>query len=824
MALISLGLGWIVGLLAGIHFDIPLSTLALFLVATAALVPLLRRAGWSVPLSLVALVVVLGILRVELAPVPSPMPPTVGLVALKGTISSSPELAGSSERFSFSAGLVSFDEAYAEESAEEVWETFSSEMLVVARPPPSLVQARIRPYFRYGDELLLRGRLEEPTRYGDFDYPAYLQRQGIYHTLAFPEVEFLGQGQGNPLRALLQDFRLGAASRLDDILPQTQSALAQALLLGKRDALPDEVRDEFRSSGTSHLLAVSGLHVGVVLFLTLGASSFALGRRRQLYLLVPLFAVWGYAALTGLAPPVERAAIMATVFMCAVAIGRPRSHIPAILLAAAVMAGLEPHALLQVSFQLSFAAIAGIALILPWLGDRRPEELRDGVWRGAWHYIRGGLIVSVAATLATLPLVAFNFHQVPTLGIPTTILALPAIPFLLGGSAIGVVGEVLYGPLGQLIGWYAWVPLTYTLELVGLVAHVPGATFPVPGIPEVAVVAYYVILAMLVASPRRLRLAWMESAWTWLRERRHVASEPATDSKSTTVPPVLPNIARVTFVVLLAGVAVFLWLRVLSSGDGRLHVTFLDVGQGDSILIESPAGKRILVDGGPAPRTALRHLDDRTRFWDRDIDLVVLTHGDEDHFAGLVDVVRRYDIGGVMQGGFASESPLYPGWEKVLVDRGMVRLPAERGQTIDLGEPLRLEILHPPPGNESASRNNSGAVLKLSYGEVSFLLTADIEAEAEAELLRNYSNLDSTVLKVPHHGSNTSTTPAFLRSVGPDIAVISAGKENPFGHPSPLVMARLLRVLPSERILTTADHGSIRLSTDGKRLWLHTNR
>ena len=107
---------------------------------------------------------------------------------------------------------------------------------------------------------------------------------------------------------------------------------------------------------------------------------------------------------------------------------------------------------------------------------------------------------------------------------------------------------------------------------------------------------------------------------------------------------------------------------------------------------------------------------------------------------------------------------------------------------------------------------------------MSFLLTADIEAEAEAELLRNYSNLDSTVLKVAHHGSNTSTTPAFLRSVGPDIAVVSAGKENPFGHPSPLVMARLQRVLPSERILTTADHGSIRLSTDGKRLWLHTNR
>ena len=575
---------------------------------------------------------------------------------------------GASERFSFSTSLISLGDVYDEEDTGETWEPFNGEVLVVARPLPALVQARGRPYFRYGDELLLRGRLEEPVRYGDFDYPAYLERQGIYHTLAFPEVQFLEEGRGNPLRALLHDLRLGAAAHLDGILPQNQSALAQALLLGKRDALPDKVRDDFRSSGTSHLLAVSGLHVGVVLFLTLGASAFAFGRRRQLYLLVPLFAVWGYAALTGLAPPVERAAIMATVFMCAVAIGRPRSHIPAILLAAAVMAGLEPHALLQVSFQLSFAAIAGIALILPWLGDRSPRRTpKRHLALGLWHYIRGGLIVSVAATLATLPLVAFNFHQVPTLGIPTTILALPAIPFLLGGSAIGVIGDLLYGPLGQLIGWYTWVPLTYTVELVGLVARVPGSTFPVPGIPEVAVVAYYVMLAMLVASPRRL--AWIASAWRWLRERRQASSPTVTDPKPTTVPAALPNIARVMFVLLLAGVAVFLWLRVLSSGDGRLHVTFLDVGQGDSILIESPAGKRILVDGGPAPRTALRHLDDRTRFWDRDIDLVVLTHGDEDHFAGLVDVVGRYDVGGVMQGGFASESPLYAGWERVLEDR-----------------------------------------------------------------------------------------------------------------------------------------------------------
>ena len=815
MALTTLGLAWVAGLLVGIQLDIPLPALGMFLVAMILVVPLLRRAGWSVPMALAGLALLLGVVRVELSPDATPVVYPSGEVVLKGKVVSGAEITGASERFSFRADGI----GYGGEDAGDTWAPIDAKLVVTARPPPSLVQARNRPYFRYGDELTLRGKPDKPSGYGDFDYAAYLERQGIFYTLSFPEVEFLGEGHGSRVRASLHDVRLRAASRLDDILPQTHSSLAQALLLGKRDALPDKVREDFRSSGTSHLLAVSGLHVGVVLFLTLGASAFTFGRRRQLYLLGPLAAVWGYAALTGLAPPVERAAAMATVFLCAVAIGRPRNHLPALLLAAAVMAGLEPEALLEVSFQLSFAAVAGIALILPWLGDRHTGELQAGLWPAIWHYLRGGLIVSLAATVATLPLVAFYFHQMPTLGIPTTILALPAIPFLLGGSALGLAADLVYGPLGEAVGWFAWIPLTYTLELVGLVARVPGSTFAVPGMPEALVLAYYGVLALLVASPRKLRAVWAR-----LRRVRPPTSQQADASKTSATYAATPKIFRGMLLLLVAGLAVALWVEVLDRDDGRLRVTILDVGQGDSILIESPGGQRILVDGGPASRTAVGHLDERTGFWDRDIDLVVLTHGDEDHFAGLVEVVGKYDVGGVIQGGIASESPLYVGWEEAVTDRELPRLTAQKGQRVDLGESLRLDVLHPPQGYGLADRNNSGAVLRLAYGEVSFLLTADIEAEAEAELLQNYSSLDSTVLKVAHHGSNTSSTTAFLQSVSPALAVVSAGEDNPFGHPSPLVMERLEDVLPKERILNTAERGTIRLSTDGRGLWLHTER
>ena len=815
MALITLGLAWVSGLLVGIHLDVPVLPLGLFLLGAAGLALLLRWAGWSLPIALACLALILGVLRVELSTASPSATASGGDIALKGTVISSPELAGASERFVLRADSVSDNLGEPRASAtyaDVAWEAFEHKVLVVARPPSTLTQARDRPYFRYGDELLLRGRLEKPRVFDDFDYPAYLERQGIRHTLTFPKVDFLAEGKGHPVRAWLYEIRRGAASRLEAILPQTQASLAQALLLGKRDALPEEVREDFRASGTSHLLAVSGLHVGVVLFLTLGASTFAIGRRRQLYLIVPLATVWVYAALTGMAPPVERAAIMATVYLCAVAIGRPRSHLPAILLAAAVIAGLDPESLMEVSFQLSFAAVAGIALILPWARDQRPGEPLGGVWPAIYHHVRGGLIVSIAATAATLPLVAFNFHQVPTLGIPATILALPAIPFLLGGSVLALAADIIYAPLGQAIGWYTWIPLTYTLELVGLVARVPGSTFAVPGIPNVLVIVYYVALILLIVSPKRWRRT---RARRW--QRRPSRSQQKTPETGLTI-------ARGALLVLVASAAILLWVKVFSVGDGRLHVTFLDVGQGDAMLIESPAGKRILVDGGPASHAALQHLDDRSRFWEREIDLVVLTHGDEDHFAGLVEVVRRYTVGGVIQGGSVSESPLYPGWEKVLEDKAITSLPAMRGQSIDLGEPLRLDVLHPGQSYGQASRNNNGAVLRLSYGEVSFLLVADIEAEAEADLLRRYSTLDSDVLKVAHHGSNTSSTRAFLRSVDPDIAVVSAGRDNPFGHPSPMAMARLEEVVPKELILSTADHGSIEISTDGHKLWLHTDR
>ena len=277
----------------------------------------------------------------------------------------------------------------------------------------------------------------------------------------------------------------------------------------------------------------------------------------------------------------------------------------------------------------------------------------------------------------------------------------------------------------------------------------------------------------------------------------------------------------------MAVIAVLFWYNALTGTDGRLHVHFLDVGQGDSIFIVSPEGRQVLVDGGPGVEDAVQAIGKRLKFSDRDLDLVVLTHPDQDHFRGLTEVLDRYDVEVVLESGVASENPLYIEWEKALETEDAVMVKALPGQKIALDGGAKLEVLSPSPGRvrgTGSDRNNNGVVVRLVYGSVSFLLTADIEAEAENRLLLNGLPVRSSVLKVAHHGSKTSTTAKFLATVNPVAAVISAGAGNPYGHPHPDVTARLSDIPGMEHTYLTAERGDIEFITDGERLWVKTAR
>ena len=274
-------------------------------------------------------------------------------------------------------------------------------------------------------------------------------------------------------------------------------------------------------------------------------------------------------------------------------------------------------------------------------------------------------------------------------------------------------------------------------------------------------------------------------------------------------------------------VAILVWSVALTTPDDKLHVSFLDVGQGDAILIQTPNGQDILIDGGPDPQRINLELSKKLPFWDRTIDLVVCTQPHADHVTGLVEVLLRYKVKQVLEPGVSYNSSIYREWLRLVEDKGIEHNIARAGQEIDLGNGITIEILNPLAEffqGTSCDIDNNGVVLKLAWNKVSFLFTADIREEVEFELIGQRANLKSTVLKVAHHGSETSTSSQFLAAVDPEVAVISVGADNTFDHPSPDVVERLIDKLGEDNVYRTDEDGTIEFITDGERLWLRFTR
>jgi len=288
----------------------------------------------------------------------------------------------------------------------------------------------------------------------------------------------------------------------------------------------------------------------------------------------------------------------------------------------------------------------------------------------------------------------------------------------------------------------------------------------------------------------------------------------------------MPDFIRKTsgkWVVLsLVAAAIMVWLFAVTTQDNNLHVSFLDVGQGDAILIQK-GNQQVLIDGGPSPQAIGLGLGEKIPFWDRTIELVVLTHPSADHVTGLVEVLNRYNVKQVLYPDLAYASGIYDEWLRLVQEKGTKCTLAQAGQQIDLGGGVALEVLNPPRPlltDTESDIDNNGIVLRLSMNEISFLLTADTMWETELELIHNRANLNSTVLKVGHHGSDTSTTPQFLAVVNPRIAVISVGADNEYGHPTDEVMTKLREKIGVENIYRTDEDGTIEFITDGERIWV----
>jgi len=672
--------------------------------------------------------------------------------------------------------------------------------------------------FKYGDELQVTGELNTPASSEGFDYRGYLFSQGIYSTMLYPEIEVLSSGNGAGFMEWIYSLREDMAESLSGSLPEPQASLAQGIILGIRGNIPDSVNTNFRLSGTGHLLAISGLHLSIIAGMILSLGIWLFGRRRFIYVWLALTGVWLFALVSGMHPPVVRAAIMASVFLLAELTGRQRNAITALMLAAAVMVAFEPYILWSVSFQMSFMAMAGLSLVFSPLRDKGRQIITGGLGESSRItppaiFLSDALCVTLAALSGVLPLIAYYFGMVSLVGPLATLLALPVLPFIIiTGALTGLLG-IVSPVLAQVAGWLAWPFISYLLLLVGGMASLPIATISVPRFSGWLVVAYYLVLAMTFWLYRRYR-------------RRRLLEEKPPARAGAGLPITRPLMKWLLPVILVIAIITPITLTYMPD-DGRLHISFLDVGQGDAVFIQTPKHQDILIDGGPDSGELLTELGKRMPFWDNTIDLVILSHPQADHLTGLIEVLERYEVKQVLHPETELDTLLYQRWLELIEEKGIKATIARSGQQILLKGGITIDVLNPPEQllqDTESHINNNSTVLRLTMGDYSFLLTGDIQREAEIDLISRRGAPVSTVLKVAHHGSASSSNDFFLDIADPQIAVISVGQYNRFGHPAEEVISRLEELIGIENIYRTDEDGTIEFVTDGNHLWVRTDR
>ena len=481
---------------------------------------------------------------------------------------------------------------------------------------------------------------------------------------------------------------------------------------------------------------------------------------------------------------------------------------------------INPLLISSLSFQLSFTAMAGVIVGLPLItalnaGTTGALSASEN-WAARWSsyglsLLIASVVISTTTTLATLPLVAWHFGEIPLMSVPATVLAMPAMPAALLGAAFTSLAGLIAAPLATGLGTLTWAALAW---LIWVADAMPPLLLSAPWLTAEVVAAWLGATGLLAAlvSSRSVRrgVAALRRRPVW---------------KPDGLSGVMAGAAPVAAIVVLLLVGQFASARP----DGLLHVYVLDIGQGDAILVVTPDGRRMLVDGGPDSETTLAAVSERLPPGDRSLDVVVATHLDSDHVGGLLALLDRYRVGTVVHGEALPETAaLHSQWQAALRGRDHTVAAVYAGHRLQLGRDVSLEALHPPPGGlppgVERNANNGSVVLRLDYGDVSFLLTGDVEIEAERYLASTAGDgISADVLKVGHHGSRTSTTEPFLDAVNPRSAVVSSGRDNRFGHPHPEVVERLERSVGADQLFLTARDGTVEYISDGRTLWVKTH-
>ena len=618
-----------------------------------------------------------------------------------------------------------------------------------------------------GDRIWLQTRLRQPQparNPGAFDFRRYLHLQGVHATASAYRRDQLLRVEALPAawwrERLVLPLRRLMRGALEANLSGPPAGLLRGMLLGEKHRIPAEVADRFRHTGLAHALVISGLHVGLValffytLFRLAGTPTWAASLATALVLLL-------YALVTDLQAPVVRASIMAAVVLVGRAISRRGEVYNSLGLAAVLILCLWPASLLTLSFQLSFGATLAIVALHGLLMSLWPPAWRDED-RALGKWVLAPLCVTVAAQLGTGPLIAWHFQQFAPVSLAANLVVVPLL-----GTAVS---------LGLLTALTApWWPLAGAvfsganyLALNGLMAAVDAfAALPFASLKTPKPSALTLVLA-----------AWTAGLLAWGLRR--------------------PRGRVLLLLTLLAWGNLAVWPLVLRDRD--LEIVFLDVGQGDAAFLRFPNGRTMVIDGGLRSR--------RSDFGERvvipflqhrgvgRVDVVVASHPHSDHIGGLVHLLEQVEVDHFIDSGQAYDSWTARRLRRLIDEKGIAYHRVAAGDSLAGLGGVGAVVLHPraafvdAEGGSPHGLNDGSVVVRFDYGNTGVLFTGDIEEASEPALLGWGEGLRSAVLKAAHHGSRTSSGPAFVEAVGPSVCVVQVGAFNKFGHPAPEVMAR----------------------------------
>lgn len=641
---------------------------------------------------------------------------------------------------------------------------------------------------RMGDVVIAEGSLRSarPARNPDgFDFRSWLRRQGLTTTFGVSEGARLRVIDRMPSATadLVEDARAWVRARIRDLYPPERHELMDALILGEQGRVDEELMTAFRDAGVIHVIAVSGGHLAILLVLVW----VPLGRLPYAWRAGVALALIGiYGVLTGLAPPVSRAVVMAGVFLIGAGLQRTTDPFNTLSVAAIVILLFSPTSLFSAGFQLSFAAV----LALVWLHPRMTTFFAarlPRLWSRAWFREPVTVLsMTAAAQAGTFPIIAALFGTFSLVSFVANLVAVPLVFVAMATGFPALLANALGSFPARELAAVSDLCMLGIVESSRLFAALPGAVLTMPALPGWITAPYVALVVYLFAAPGRLR-------WK-------------------------------TATAAIAVLALVVWTPILRADDGtnNLRVTFLDVGQGDATLVEFPSGAVMLIDAGQrtdtfdaGERTIVPFL--RARGITR-IDALVLTHPDNDHIGGATAVLHRLDVARVVRAWRWAPEPDALRTDSAARAEGLQMEDVRAGARIDLDPSVRVRVLGPSPLDAGAEASNtSSIVLRFEYGTTSMLLTGDADDAAERFLIDRWGELlKADVLKVGHHGSASSTSDEFLAHTQPATAVISCGRLNRFGHPAPKLLDRL-RTARVE-VLRTDVGGAVVLESDGRQV------